>query len=136
MPVTYKISPELNVAYMKAWGNVSVDEILTAGVKMFTDTQWENGLNILIDYRDTQEFAIKAEDVKKVVQQDRQNEPLFDKSKCAIVANTDLIFGISRMWEILSEDINIPRMVFRDINDARIWLGLDSSFLDLMNKLS
>ena len=67
MSVTYKIVPELKVAYMKAWGKVSVDEILTAGVKMFTDTQWENGLNILIDYRDTQEFAIKAEDVKKVV---------------------------------------------------------------------
>ena len=51
------------------------------------------------------------------------------------MANTDLIYGISRMWEILSEDINIPRMVFRDVNDARIWLGLDSKVLDLMNKL-
>ena len=102
---------------------------------MFTDTEWENGLNILCDYRDTLEFAVEVEDVKEVVRQDRQHEPLFDKSKCAIVANTDLIYGISRMWELLSEDINIPRMVFRDINDAQIWLGLDSNFLDLMSKL-
>ena len=135
MPLTYKIVPEHNCAYIKVWGEVSVDEIMTEGAKMFAETEWKNGFNILCDYREITDFDLDRKDIEKVINQDRQHEPIFDKSKCAIVANADLVYGFSRMWEILSGDIELTRMVFRDINDAQKWLGLDSDFLDSMNRL-
>ena len=50
------------------------------------------------------------------------------------MANSDLVFGLSRMWEMLSADTKLTKRVFRNINDAIIWIGLDLDILDSMNK--
>lgn len=136
MPISYTIVPDQKIAYIKAWGKVVVEEIMTEGTRMFAETEWENGFNILCDYREITDFNLKNEDVEQVVDQDKKHEHLFDKSKLAIVAKSDLVFGISRMWEMLSLDSNLTKMIFRDMNDAENWLGLDSSFLDSMNRLA
>lgn len=134
MPIIYRTNPEKKIAYIKALGKVTVDQIMTEGARMFAEKEWQNGFDILCDYRGITEFSLSSNDVKNVVDQDKKNEPLFDNSKCAIVANRDLVFGFSRMWEILAEDTNLTKMVFRDIKDAMNWLGMDMNFLDSMQK--
>jgi hypothetical protein len=94
-----------------------------------------NGFNILIDYREIAELIAKTEDIEKIVNQDKTIEPLFDKSKCAIVAGSDLVFGVSRMWEALSADTKIMTMVFRNIEDSLGWLGLDESVFQSIKEL-
>jgi hypothetical protein len=133
--ILYRIIPDQKVAYIKAWGKVTVDEIMIEGARMFAETEWENGFNILCDYREITEFNPVCEDVQRVVDQDKKHEPLFDKSKCAVVAKGDLVFGISRMWEILSQDTNLSTMVFRDIREAINWLEMDMDFLATIKKL-
>ena len=133
MPILYTIAPDQKIAYIKAWGKVAVDEIMIEGARMFAETEWENGFNILCDYRETTDFNLSYEDVNKVVWQDKKHEHLFDKSKLAIVAKSDLVFGLSRMWEMRSQDSKLTKKVFRDMNDAESWLGLDLSFLDEIN---
>jgi hypothetical protein len=135
MPILYRIFPDQKVAYIKAWGKTTIDEIMIEGARMFAETEWENGFNILCDYREITEVNPTYQDIEKIVDQDKRNEPLFDNSKCAVVAKNDLIFGLSRMWEILSENTNLKKMVFKDINEARSWLGLEVDFLDGMLKL-
>ncbi len=136
MPILYTIAPDQKIAYIKAWGKVAVDEIMIEGARMFAETEWENGLNILCDYREITDFNLSKEDVALVVDQDKKHECLFDKSKIAIVAEDDLVFGMSRMWETLSSESNLTKMIFRNMNDAESWLGVDLSFLDSMNRLS
>ena len=135
MPIIYKIIPDLKFAYIRGMGKVTTDEIMTAGAKMFTESEWKNGFNILIDYREITELSVKTEDVEKIINQDKNNELLFDKSKCAIVASSDLVFGVSRMWEILSEDNKITTMVFRNIEDSLRWLGLNESVFQSIKEL-
>jgi len=135
MPILYKIVPDKNFAYVKASRKVTVDEIMTAGARMFAEAEWANGFNILCDYRETTEFNLSNEDIQRVVAQDKAHEPNFDKSKSAIVATSDLVFGLSRMWEILSENTNLTTMVFRDIHKAIAWLKIDMDFLALIKNL-
>lgn len=135
MPIIYRIIPEQKISYIKAWGKISVDEIILEGARMFSEKEWENGFNILCDYREIIEVISKSEDIMEIVEHDKKNEPIFNKSKCAIVAKSDLIFGLSRMWEILSEDTKLTKMVFRDIKDAKRWLGLSLDSLDSIYKL-
>ena len=125
MTIRYKIFPDLEILYIGGTGNVTTDEITTTGAKVFAESEWTNGFNILIDYREISKFEVKAEGVHKIINQDKANKHLFDQSKCAIVADSDLVYGLSRMWEILSEDSKIPTMIFRNIEDALQWLGLD-----------
>lgn len=47
-------------------------------------------------------------------------------SKVAIIAPTDIAFGMNRMYEMLTEIDNPMQMyVFRDRNEAITWLGRD-----------
>jgi len=39
------------------------------------------------------------------------------------VASKDSVFGMNRMWEILSSERSQQICVFRQINDAVLWLG-------------
>ena len=118
MTIGYKIIPDLKILYVRGMGKVTADEIITGGSGIFAASEWTNGSNILIDYREISELSVKTEDIEKIIDQDKTNEHLFDKSKCAIVAGSDLVFGVSRMWEILSEDKKNAKMVFRNIEDA------------------
>ncbi len=93
-------------------------------------------VNILCDYREVTELDVNSEDVNRIVAQDKRQEPLFDKSKCAVVTTDDLVYGMSRMWEILSDDTRLTTEVFRDINDALKWLGLDLDSFDWMERPS
>ena len=125
MPLKHKIISDLKMVYVRGTGKVTADEIMTTGARIFTDSEWVNGFNIILDYREITELHVKTEDVKKIVAQDKRNEHLFNQSKCAIVAGSDLVFGLSRMWEAFSEDTKIETMVFRNIEDSLRWLGMD-----------
>ena len=132
MPVDYKIVADQKIAYVKAWGKVTADEILIQGARLFAENAWENGFRILCDYRKITEFNISNEDVRRIVDQDKQHEPLFDQSKCAVVAVDNLVFGLLRMWESLSYDNRLLKMIFRDMDEALEWLGVGLDFLGSM----
>ncbi len=48
-----------------------------------------------------------------------------EKSRRAIVAETDIKFGMARMYEMYGEADPTQIEVFRDMAEARRWLGLD-----------
>ena len=135
MPLKYKIVPDLKFVYIKASGEITVDEIMMAGAKIFTDREWVNGFHILCDYRETTALNLTSGDIRKIIKQDINNSPLFDKSKFAVVADKDLIFGLSRMWEILSENNPIQTMVFRDISDAHRWVDMEDHIFQSIKDL-
>jgi hypothetical protein len=43
--------------------------------------------------------------------------------RCAVIASKDSVYGMSRMWEILSSERSQHICVFRQMNDAITWLG-------------
>ena len=135
MPLKYKIFSDLKIVYVRGTGKVTADEIMTTGSKIFANSEWINGFNILLDYREISELGVKTEDIENIVDQDKRNEYLFDKSKCAIVADSDLVFGLSRMWEAYSEDTKIKAMVFRNIEDSLRWLGMDEMVYQSIKEL-
>lgn len=125
MSLKYKIVPDLKIAYVRGAGKVTADEIMIEGAKMFAEKEWVNGYHILCDYSEITDFNLMIEDLNKIVSQDQDNELLFDQSKCAIVAGSDFVFGISRMWETLSDHTKIKIMVFKNIKDSLRWLDID-----------
>jgi hypothetical protein len=133
MPIRYRIVRDHKIAYLKGWGKLGINEIAVTGARIFAEDEWENGFSILLDYREVTEMDVHREEIMSLVSQDKENMHLFDKSKCAVVAESDIVFGLSRMWEALAWDIKATKMIFRDIDDAVNWLGLSSDFIDSMN---
>ncbi len=135
MPLKYRIVPALKIAYVRGAGTVTANEIMIEGAKMLAENEWVNGYHILCDYREITDFNLMIEDLNRIVSQDQENELLFDQSKCAIVAGSDFVFGISRMWETLSEYTKVKTMVFKNIKDSLCWLGIDEHVFQSIKEL-
>lgn len=132
MPIEYGIITDQKLAYIRAWGKVSAEDIMMKGAAMFSEKSWKNGYHIICDYRDIEDLHADMEDVQRIVNQDKDNEAIFDRSRLALVATEDLVYGVSRMWELLSQDNRQEKMIFRNMEDAIEWLGLESHVLQII----
>ena len=90
--------------------------------KLTADPDFSAGAIALVDFRNaTGDAGISASAVQKVAD-------IFDASshsfKVAFVADTDFIFGMSRMFEMLRDNSTEEACVFRNVDEAKRWLGL------------
>jgi hypothetical protein len=127
--IEYQLLPERALAVVHASGDVDALEILAEGARMFAESDWQAGFSILLDYRRITSFAADSEQIRKIVEQDSNNAPVLEGSRCAVVADKDYVYGLARMWEILSESSALQTMVFRDHDQALAWLGIEASAL-------
>ena len=77
---------------------------------------WDLSLAVLVD--------LSAEDVRQIAHVPRQSLELRQDGKTAIVAPSDLAFGLSRMYQTSSQPEALPFkvQVFRDSEAAHTWL--------------
>lgn len=83
--------------------------------------------NILWDYIDADVSKITEKCMMQIIEIAKSYAHLRKKGRTAIVGRTDLTFGLSRMYEILSEvnEHSIQHRAFRNIDEATAWLKTD-----------
>lgn len=74
--------------------------------------------------RDTDPMDMESDVVWSIARM-MENDKHLQVSKTAIVTNNDLHFGMCRMYQQATADWNPGIEVFRDMEDARRWLGLN-----------
>lgn len=122
MPITSQIDSSLGVVFSTFQG-VVIKEDIEAQVERFKkDPAFQPSFNHLVDTRGTTQFDVLAEDLRAVSSQSAFNK----KSRRAVVAETEELFGLARMYTVFREAAAPDQMmVFRDMAEARRWLGLD-----------
>jgi len=108
--------------------------ILMSGAELFRGPDWMNGFHLICDYREVTSFDVDAADMRKLSAQDSSFEDLLNRSRCAVVADRDVIFGMARMWEAMSEQNGLRTMVFRELDEACRWLSLGTHVLSRLTK--
>jgi hypothetical protein len=76
----------------------------------------------IIDYSPVEKFDVAASDIEAVADLCIEASKISPDRLIAVVAHSNLSFGYSRMWEMLSESTCWERMVFRKRDDAVKWL--------------
>ncbi|MFV2059750.1 MAG: hypothetical protein ACC653_03640 [Gammaproteobacteria bacterium] len=104
-------------------GNVSGDELITAQKDRYSSTKKILLLKyILADFSDTEKLDLCSNHVllcSNLSKSASQNNP----NICiAAVMNTDLGYGLSRMWQAYTDDIPWNAKVFRTRAEAEDWL--------------
>jgi len=115
----------MGLIYINLVGTVHDDEFSAAIDSALHDPQYQAGMNSLIDFRAVERFDVSNNTIQQAVgtigkELDRHGQHW----KAAIVAPTNLVYGLSRMYQILREGSMEEVGVFRDDDDARVWLGL------------
>ncbi len=90
----------------------------------------------LPDKNDIQQVKVLLADHSAVVSMESDNHEVREAAywfkklaehnpevKLAVIAPSDLLYGISRMWEVYLDGIAWPHMVFRSVDEAEAWLS-------------
>ena len=87
---------------------------------VYADAERSLPSTYLWDLREA-EIDWSGEQVKEFVHWVLANRPE-GTSRNAVVASSDLHFGLARMYEALTSDLPVNLSVFRDMDEARAWV--------------
>ena len=121
MPIQYRIDPDREIVFMTAEGSLTDADLEKLRASMQSDPDFHPNLNQLGDFRATDFSGLTATGVRALAERISDS----DQSQRAIIVSTDLAFGMSRMYQILTDENPAKVMVFKDMTEARAWLGLE-----------
>lgn len=121
MPASYRIDAERRIIFSKAQGTLTADDLLEHHRRLTSDPGFDRTFNQLWDFS-----AVEVDDVPTETIRMLARQRSFDAgARRAMVGSTDVQYGLLRMFEIQKEGAAEEIRVFRDLGEARAWLGLD-----------
>jgi len=129
MPVTYRIETTRRVIYTRCIGNVTLDEVLDHFRLLERDPECPDRMDVLLDLSESASVpeSHQLRDVSNQIGRIRQRVR-FDA--CAIVAGSDVLFGMSRMFEVFAEKWFRATCVCRTRAEAEAWLTSRSAAIN------
>ena len=121
MQITAQIDKSKDLTVFTAKGVLTFDDAMFV-VKAFYDG--DPTKHVIWDMTDTTNVQLTSKEVEKIATFEPRIKGKRALGKTAFVAQKDILFGLSRMFEIHSEMVNSPYpvMVFRSIEQAYKWL--------------
>lgn len=120
MGMSYKIDQERRLVITRGWGELSTRELLDVISQILSDPRFDPDYRSLGDLRDVTSVSVDTMATAQVAA-----APLFaDGARRAIVATSDVAYGMARMFAAYSERAGYEVHIFREMAPAEEWLGL------------
>ncbi len=124
MPIKIKYTEDgLGVRYI-AYEIVTGAEIIDANMKINSHKNFASLKYKIADRSKCSEYNVNASDVKVIAEQEREAYNLNPKLVVAFISNSDLQFGMSRMYHALLADQGFESESFDTENDALKWIRM------------
>ena len=124
MGIVFDIRESERLVHVSCTGDITLSEILAYEQEVIEAPGFDPSYDELIDLRGATKLDVSFEDVEGIVSYEKSHEKYVGARKCAFVAPRAFNFGIARMYELMEDDSPMETKVFRDIGEARSWLGL------------
>ncbi len=122
MPIPYQIDHTQSLIRTKCVGNINLQDVLGHFDELEKDPHCPPMLDVLLDFSDL-ESVPDTDQLMAVVDRMRRVGHRVKFGACAIVAKSDLLFGIARMYTVYAEPHFATARVFRDFLQAEFWLN-------------
>jgi hypothetical protein len=126
MPIRYEIDRERGVIRTTCTEAVGLPEVLQHFRSLEAEDHLPDPLDVLLDLTRITSAPDGAQ-IQKVAGEIRRLLGKVSWGSCAIVASGDLVFGVSRILEVRTEDSFVSIQVFRDLPAAEAWLASERS---------
>jgi hypothetical protein len=121
MPISYHIDKNQAAVFTTVSGTVDDEELVGHARALSSDPEVQLASVSLIDFRDVEEIDTSPDGVRRVVLIFRE---IGYAPKSALVADRDATFGMARMYELMRGDAVSDVQVFREVDEAKKWLGI------------
>jgi len=121
MPVKIEYSNEKKALYVTLTGQVSMEEFSKTIIDISESTNFSPDIRTLVDIRELDFSEINSDFLNELISLEKKNSKRI-RAKVAYIADTDINFAMSRMYQMLSDDLPKTSMVFRDYAEGESWL--------------
>ena len=119
MPAYYKIDKERRLVMSTGSGVLTMTDALAHQEKLLKDPDFSPGFSQLMDLTQVTNVEFGTEDLRRLA----QRSIFSPDSRRAILVSSDVVFGLSRMFEIFRETLGETGIrVFRNLDDALEWV--------------
>jgi len=125
MPISYRIDPSRALVLTEAWGSLTDADILAHKDRLLKDPAFRPSMVQLSDVRRVEDLQVTRDGVAAMVQHDVTHAVHRGGHRLAIVISLDVVFGMARMYQIMSEQNDSTVGVFRTMEEAMVWLGVE-----------
>jgi len=103
-------------------GVLTGKDLIANNDRVFRSKSYEGVRWLLIDETDATLKDLSPEEIRTIREQDDRLAAVLPQLVTAVVAPNDFIFGMSRMWEMLTERPGWSVRAFRSRPEAEAWL--------------
>jgi hypothetical protein len=127
MAFTYYIDPQVNCAFVRCFDEVKVGEGYASLKAITSDPQFVPNLNIL---RDTTETTVletygDTHELRKAREGTEKYTAKFKGTRFAWVVGSPADYAAAHRWSVTTRlESHVTRKPFREISQARQWLGI------------
>jgi len=129
MPVTYAIDTQEHVIRTQCVGVVTLAEVVDHFRELEHDPHCVGRLDVLLDLSKTMNLP-DTRDIRAVPYEIARIREKVQFQACAIVATSDPLFGMLRMFEVVAERFFRVIHVFRSKAEAEAWLAAERQTLE------
>ena len=126
MPVSYEIDRAAGRIETRCTGDVTLDEVMRHFEELEADPSTPGRLDVLLDL-DGMTSVPERTNLRQVTQAVDRLTARLRWGACAIVATSDVLFGMSRMFAVFAEGLFAQTQVFRERRAAEHWLATTRS---------
>lgn len=124
MPLRYRIDLANGVIWTSASGEVNDEDVFEYRRAQLTDPDFRPGLLELADVRGVESLNVTSEGISRLAGADATHSMDERTRRLAIVASSDHVYGMARMYQTMTALHRPEVAVFRDYAEACVWLGI------------
>ena len=121
MPTSIRIEKTSGVAIVTCSGVLRLEDARAAATDLWQVADW-SGEVALWDFRES-EFDLSAEDIREMARFVQAHQRKRPPERICFVTETNVDFGLSRMFEVFRESADTEFRVFRVYEDALRWVS-------------
>ena len=121
MPIKYEIDGGRRLIHTRCVGATTLAEVMDHFQALRSDAAVPEEMNVLLDLSH-QTSAPDSAQIKKIAAATGRMREVVQWGALAVVARSDVLFGMSRMLEVMAEPHFATIRVFRDLAPAEAWL--------------
>ena len=121
MPATYEVDLALRLVRTREWGVLTDEDLRQLYEKIRSDPAFDPTFRQLCDLRAVTQITTSVDTLRSLA----QTQVFSPGVRRAFVVGRAVDFGLARLFQAYSEVEGQTVEVFREMNDAEAWLGLD-----------
>ena len=121
MPCSYWIDPSRNTVFSRCWGIFTDEELIAHATTLRADARFAPSFRQIADFRGLEGLHVTAEAVTRIA----RDNPFPRDARRAVVVGSDAVYGMVRMFEVRMDADPAQFAIFRAIEPALEWIGLD-----------